>query len=163
MGYTTQFDGRFNLSKHLTTEQSNYLHTFSGTRRMRRNPDMLMEQFAGLHGLDGKYGIDGEFFCLDDGQCGQTRTPDIINYNDQPSTQPSLWCQWIPTTDNMGIEWDGSEKFYCYVDWLKYIIDNFLKPWGIEMSGCVEFEGEDEMDAGFIKVFDNVVTVENFY
>ena len=78
------------------------------------------------------------------------------------TTQPSLWCQWIPTEDNMGIEWDGGEKFYCYDEWLTYIIDNFLKPWGITLSGEVEYQGEDNDDRGKIIVVDNVVTVENY-
>lgn len=162
MGYTTQFEGQFNLSKPLTDDQSNYLHTFSGTRRMKRNSEMLMNQYNGQHGLNGNYGIDGEFFCFDDGDSGQTQTPDIVEYNDHPTTQPSLWCQWIPTEDNMGIEWDGGEKFYCYDEWLTYIIDNFLKPWGITLSGEVEYQGEDNDDTGKIIVVDNVVTVENY-
>jgi hypothetical protein len=160
MGYTTQFDGQFNLSKPLTDEQSTYLHTFSGTRRMKRNSDILMTQYNGQHGLNGNYGIDGEFFCFDDGNYGQSETSNIVNYNHPPSTQPSLWCQWIPTEDNMGIEWDGNEKFYCYDEWLAYIIDNFLKPWGITLSGEVEFQGEENDDTGKIIVVDNVVSIE---
>ncbi len=85
MGYTTQFEGQFNLSKPLTDDQSNYLHTFSGTRRMKRNSEMLMNQYNGQHGLNGNYGIDGEFFCFDDGDSGQTQTPDIVEYNDHPT------------------------------------------------------------------------------
>lgn len=162
MGYTTMFKGQFNLSKPLTEDQSNYLHTFSGTRRMKRNSEMLMTQYNGQHGLNGEYGVDGEFFCLDDDNFGQTATPDIIDHNRPPSTQPSLWCQWIPTEDNMGIEWDGDEKFYCYDEWLTYIINNFLKPWGITLSGEVEYQGEDDDDCGKIIVVDNIVSIENY-
>jgi hypothetical protein len=160
MGYTTQFDGQFNLSKPLTDEQGYYLDTFAATRRMKRNPDILMTQHNGQHGLNGDYGKDGEFFCLIDEDDNDDDVTGILNYNEPPSTQPSLWCQWIPTEDNMGIEWDGNEKFYCYDEWLTYIIDNFLKPWGITLSGEVEFQGEDIGDTGKIIVVDNVVTIE---
>jgi hypothetical protein len=160
MGYTTQFDGQFNLSKPLTDEQGYYLDTFAATRRMKRNPDILMAQHNGQHGLNGNYGIDGEFFCLIDEDDNDDDVTGILNYNEPPSTQPSLWCQWIPTEDNMGIEWDGNEKFYCYDEWLTYIIDNFLKPWGITLSGEVEFQGEENDDMGKIIVVDNVVTIE---
>lgn len=79
----------------------------------------------------------------------------IINYNQPPSTQPGLWCQWIPTEDNMGIEWDGTEKFYHYVEWLQYLIDKVLAPKGYVVNGKVNYQGEDTDDKGIVTVYNN--------
>lgn len=72
---------------------------------------------------------------------------------------PGFWCQWIPTTDRKGIEWDGNEKFYNYIEWLKLIIDRFLKPNGYTLNGTVIWQGEDSEDIGKITVVDNVIKV----
>jgi hypothetical protein len=58
----------------------------------------------------------------------------------------------------MGIEWDGGEKFYDYVEWLEYIINNFLAPKGYVLNGECPYQGEDSDDVGKIVVKDNVVT-----
>src|SRR5216117_2712686 len=103
MGYTTDFAGQFNLDKPLSDEDYNFLCKFRDTRRMARN-------------LPPEYGIDGEFFVDGTGFGGQDRDSTIINYNLPPKTQPGLWCKWIPTADKLGIEWDGEEKFYNYIE-----------------------------------------------
>lgn len=56
------------------------------------------------------------------------------------------------------VEWDGGEKFYDYVDWLWYIIEHFLKPWGYTVNGEVRWCGEDDEDRGTIVVVDNEVS-----
>ena len=64
----------------------------------------------------------------------------------------SYYCQWVPTDDGTGIEWDGGEKFYAYESWLQYLIDHFLKPWGHVVEGVVEYQGEDPSDFGRLRV-----------
>src|SRR3989304_9970006 len=108
MGYTTDFNGILQLSKPATEEQMEYLNRFSNTRRMKRMPDILHKKHMGKYGLDGNYGIDGKYFCMDDGNYGQNEDASIIDYNKKPSTQPSLWCQWI-LSDAETLQWDGSE------------------------------------------------------
>jgi hypothetical protein len=103
-------------------------------------------------------GDDGGYFVGAEGQFGQEKSEDVLNYNSPPAGQPGLWCQWIPTLDMQGIQWDGNEKFYNYVEWLEYIIENFLKPWGFTLNGEVEYQGEDPGDTGFITVKDNEVS-----
>ncbi len=73
---------------------------------------------------------------------------------------PGFWCQWVPTEDGMGLEWDGNEKFYNYVEWLEYLIEKFFIPWGIKLNGEVEWEGEESGDLGIIIVKDNEVTTK---
>ena len=70
---------------------------------------------------------------------------------------PSLYCQWVATSATT-IEWDEGEKFYGYVEWLRYIIEHFLAPNGHTLSGTVEWCGEDRFDdRGNIVVQNNVV------
>jgi hypothetical protein len=159
MGYTTDFKGSFTLSKPATPEQIEYLNRFSYTRRMKRDVEKLNEQYKGEFGLPGTgYGKEGEFFCKRDDDFGQSNDASIVDDNHPPSTQPGLWCQWVLTEDGRELEWDGGEKFYCYVEWLQYLIENFFSRWEIEINGTVKWQGEDMDDRGRIKVEGNKIT-----
>jgi hypothetical protein len=65
---------------------------------------------------------------------------------------PGFWCNWAPSSDRMGIEWNGAEKFYDYDAWLQLIMDRFLKPAGITLSGSVQYRGEDFHDVGVLEI-----------
>jgi len=146
MGYDTDFRGSFKLNKPLSLEMRTYLKKFNETRRMKRY-------------LRSEYGIEGEFFVDGKGFMRQdSDTPDVINGNEPPNTQPSLWCQWTPSEDGTEIQWDGGEKFYYYIDWIHYIIYKFLAPNGYILNGKVEWVGEDCFnDRGEIVIKDNKV------
>jgi hypothetical protein len=146
MGYTTDFAGRFELDKPLAPKMKKFLTLLNETRRMKRN-------------VDEAFGIDGEFFVFGTGSYGQDQDNTIVDYNQQPSTQPSLWCQWVPNEDGTAIEWDGGEKFYAYSEWLFYIINKVLAPNGYTLNGTVVWQGEETGDVGKIHVVNNVVTV----
>lgn len=160
MGYTTDFAGEFRLNKALKAEHKQYLEQFCNTRRMARKPKVA-EKFpdairvaAGL-----PIGVDGEFYVAGGEFKGQEHDASIVDYNRPPKTQPSLWCQWIPNGDGTAIEWDGGEKFYDYIEWIEYIIENFLKPWGYKLNGDVKWYGEDSLDLGIISITNNKVKV----
>lgn len=157
MGYTTDFQGSFTLSKPATPEQIEYINKFSGTRRMMRDSEALQEMHEGKFGLDGKYGIDGEFFVGGEGFAGQESDDSVLDHNSPPSTQPGLWCQWVLNEEGTELEWDQGEKFYEYTAWLKYMIANFFEPWGIKLNGAVRWQGEDMDDRGVLEVQDNAV------
>lgn len=166
MGYTTSFSGDFKISPPLSPEQAAYINKFSETRRMCRNedktsqiPDPIREVVGLPVGKDGGYFVgapDSEPF-------GQAKTDDVVNYNKPPSEQPSLWCQWVVEDsseakfDSLG--WDGGEKFYCYVEWLEYMINHFFKPWGRRLDGTVHWYGEDSADMGVIEINNNDIKV----
>lgn len=76
-----------------------------------------------------------------------------------PPGSPGGYCQWVPTHDARGIEWDRGEKFYQYVEWLDWICRVLLSSWGRKLSGSVKWQGESRDDKGVITVVDNVVTV----
>lgn len=159
MGYSTDFNGQIKLSRPATVEEIAYLNAFSETRRMRRNADITQTFTDPVRDAVGlPIGIDGGFYVGNTVDFGQTRTADIIDYNRPPVDQPSLWCQWVLTEDGNFLEWDGGEKFYQYVEWMKYLIDNFFSKWDIVLNGSIQWEGEDRGDFGTIYVTDNVVT-----
>jgi hypothetical protein len=158
VGYTTSFHGHFSLDKPLAAEHKVYLEAFSDTRRMKRN-SAKTEKMKDKRRKDAALpiGIDGGFYVGDQEDFGQSKTSDVLDYNSPPAGQPGLWCQWVPTEDGMGMEWNQSEKFYHYTEWLTYLIDNFLKPWGYVVNGNVSWTGEDSDDLGRIWVKNNVV------
>ena len=75
---------------------------------------------------------------------------------------PGIWCQWIPEKCFRGWEeewysdntlaWDKREKFYNYVEWLKWLIDNFFIPKGYILNGSVIWQGPEIGDVGTITV-----------
>jgi len=147
MGYTTDFEGSFNITPVLSQKDNEFLTKFSETRRMARN-------------VGPEYGIEGEFYVDGTGWAGQDSDKNVINYNRPPSTQPGLWCQWIPTDDGCELVWDGGEKFYNYVEWLDYLIDKILAPRGYTLNGECQWFGEERDDVGVIIVKNNKVTTK---
>jgi len=186
MGYTTDFTGSFSFDREMDVRHANYLRAFNKTRRMKRNPETA-EKFPDVLRIAAglPIGKDGGFYVGSSENYGQNRDESIMDYNTAPGqvqysinedfnarwkmneeliangdAQPGLWCQWTVSEDNMRLEWDGGEKFYNYIEWLKFIITNFLEPWGYKLSGKVEWVGEDsENDHGEIIVTDNLVLV----
>ena len=174
MGYTTDFNGEFKLDKPLTPEHEAYLIAFAHSRHMERNatitgtmPDPVREA-AGL-----PLGDQAQYFVgASEINMGQDETSDVLDANRPPNGVPSLWCQWIPEVryvqgeDQKGkpadcIAWDGGEKFYEYIDWIKYIIVHFLDTWGYVVDGEVKWVGEDSNDLGKIVIKNSIVTVKH--
>lgn len=157
MGYTTIFDGKFDLNKRLLDSEAIYLLEFSRTRRIKRNPAILQNipdpARQAINNLP--LGEEGCYFVNE--KWDEDSEISVVDYNRPPKTQPGLWCNWIPTADGGGIKWNGVEKFYYYVEWLQYIINNFLKPWGYVLNGEVTWQGEREEDTGMILVTNNVI------
>ena len=180
MGYTTDFKGNFSFNKPLTANQVKYLQAFCDTRRMKRDaaktellPDELRKAVGLPVGDDGGYYVGSH-----DGSVIDYNTPpgqipfqsggsfdDIWQENNQKilegKCQPGLWCQWTVSDDGNALEWDGGEKFYYYIEWLKYLINNFFNIWGVELTGSVEWYGEDEKDKGEINVKSNEISIVN--
>lgn len=156
MGYTTEFSGSFFLDKPLTEAQRIFLADFAGSRRIRWVRNLLpidpVVEAAGLKGDDPRFYTKGGTNPYDHRQ--------IEDSNNPPADQPGLWCQWVPSDDGTRIEWDGGEKFYKYTEWLKYIVETFLKPWGLSLTGVAEWQGEESSDVGKLIVRGNIVTTK---
>lgn len=166
MGYTTDFEGQFDVTPVLNEEHLIYLQKFSETRRMTRKVGILAtfanDQERIKVGLP--LGVDGEFYVGGKGLCGQDQDesqPDHNYYcNTPPGDQPSLWCDWTPNEFGNAIEWNGGEKFYNYVEWIEYMIEKFFKPWGYKLNGEVFWFGENPDDRGKIIIEYNEVLVK---
>ena len=162
MGYTTYFSGAFEFDKPVTDELRDYINKFCDTRRMIRDNDTIKELYPNWKELcfNGELGEDGEYFIGGGGFFGQDRDDSIIDYNSSGS-QPGLWCQWI--IEDNELVWDEGEKFYEYVEWLRYLIEHFFAPSGYTLNGTVYYDGEDSDDFGKIVVVDNIVKVGRGY
>ncbi len=151
MGYTTSFDGDVTLDKPLTKEQIIYLQKFNETRRVeiKDGSDMPcpIREAAGL-----PLGEQGKFNVIDVGWDDER----LADYNSS-GMAPSLWCQWTIDDEGLHISWDEGEKFYDYIEWMKFIIDEFIKPWGHVANGTITWQGEDSDDYGLLIVENNVV------
>lgn len=143
MGYTTSFNGEFEVTPTLKAEDRLFLKALANTRRVKR--DVV------------GYGVEGEFFVDGKGYMGQDDDGTVVDGNNPPSTQPGLWLQWVPNEAGTAIEWDGGEKFYEYTAWLVYIIKNILEPRGYVLNGIVGWQGEDSGDEGELTVNNNIV------
>lgn len=164
MGYTTQFAGAFDISPRLLDSYALYLLEFSKTRHVKRDIAILRCLWhtntcslpdPGCEAVDLSLGTEGEYFIA---AADPQAEASILDDNRPPATQPSLWCQWIPTPDGGGIQWDGREKFYRYVEWLQYLIDHFLDRWSYQLNGTVTWQGETGADRGAIVVVNNRIT-----
>jgi hypothetical protein len=141
VGTTTIFEGAFQLDRPLRPEHAEYLLKFSRTRRMQRNPEIaatLPDPLRERVGLP--IGVDGGYFVGSTAAFGQDwNHPSVLDGSQEPAGQPGLWCQWVPTEDRTSIHWDGREKFYDWTEWLRYIVEHFLTPWGYTLRGAIEF------------------------
>lgn len=159
MGYTTSFRGAFEFSRPLTAEEQAYLAAFCATRHMKYDVAKLQAEFGGKHGnpfAPATYGAEGAYFIPQDlATCYDHSS--LLNVNEPPTGQPGLWCGWTCSEDRL--YWGGCETFYNYVEWLHYIIDHFLAPWGVAIDGAVQWEGEDATDLGVISVRHNHINV----
>lgn len=177
MGYTTDFEGSFDITGKMDKHFVNYIERFAATRHMVRDNEKIKELFPNWkeYTFDGEnLGVDGEYFLTPDYRKNMGIDDSVLDHNRPSQTQPELWCQWVLDLDNEAdlenndvneftgrLEWDGGEKFYCYVEWLEYLVINFFAPMKLELNGTVLAVGESTGDASYIIVSKNKVTVYN--
>ncbi len=61
------------------------------------------------------------------------------------------------TADGSAIEWDREAKFHSGAEWIAYLIDHFLEPWGNNVSGAVTFTVPELDERGTMCVLANRV------
>lgn len=79
-------------------------------------------------------------------------------YTETPETIPNSYLQWEPNENGTEIVWNGGEKFYDYIHWLRWLIKHYLKPHGLVLNGKVEWRGDELEDIGIIYATDNKIT-----
>lgn len=84
-------------------------------------------------------------------------------------------CYWRITDDGKFLEWnqktplvlsnevciDGTGK--AYDEWLKYILNTFLRPWGYQVNGAVRLTDGDYKTNAKITVIDNEMDIWEYY
>lgn len=185
MGYTTEFSGEFRFDKDIDPALAKYLNDFAKTRHMRLNVDEVKKDDPewAKHCFNGEMGFEGQFYVNLNENLNRAEMVEhptyghkyykfcddlfyndnqyVIDNNTPAEGVPSLWCQWVVDEEENVLVWDGGEKFYHYIEWLKYLITNFIEPSGYKLNGKVRWRGEDFDDMGAIVVQDNKVKVEN--
>lgn len=167
MGYNTIFIGKMKINGEVTPELVTYINKFCDTRRMKRSNEKIKEIYPNWRDycFNGELGTDGEYFAVPAGWNGEKCVIDcipnkeidkedrsILDYNKPPSTQPSLWCHWKIVEENGSyyIKWNGTEKFYYSWTWIDYILQNFLIPNGLSLTGVILGMGDDIEDVFFL-------------
>jgi hypothetical protein len=113
MGYTTDFVGYVSVDPPLNVAECEYLEAFSQTRRWLRP--------------------EGRYVVLDNPYVDEVHD-DVNRYNRPWPGEPGLWCPWRPCLDGRDITWDGIEKPYAPVEWMRDLINHFLKPGAAALS-----------------------------
>ena len=164
MGYSTDFSGSFSVEPPIDDALADYLERFASSRRMARDPEAVKRADPDWadHCFHGELGPQAAYYVSPGSELDPwsgSKEDSVLDHNRPPEGQPGLWCQWVPNADG-GLEWDQGEKFYNYVEWLSYLIDNFIAPTGRTVSGEVRWRGEEFDDIGTIRGEDNVVDVD---
>jgi hypothetical protein len=150
--YNTTFLGSFYFSRPLSAEELTFLTNFVKSRRMQYNVEKLMDELHGDYGnpfSSDPYGPQGAFFTL---QLSSDH-PAILDSNNPPASQPSLWCHWVPTDTTLS--YNSAQNFHHYDEWLEYLVTHFFTPWGIQLNGAIQWQGEDPDDRGILSMRNN--------
>jgi hypothetical protein len=175
MGYRITFEGHFSLDRKLRPEHKAYLQRFAEIKHLAMHEELLKDYPDPLGEAVGlPVGENGLYFTgmIDPNERGS----DLLAYSfldlddldaldilrtQRPSAFaiPSPACPWIPTRDGRGIEWDGVEKPHRYLEWLRFLLEHFLLPWGYELSGAVSYVGEQGEHGRILVTHEKVSTV----
>jgi hypothetical protein len=77
--------------------------------------------------------------------------------NHKATTGIDAYFQWVPADTLQHIVWDGNEKFYMYVEQLRWLC-GWLSERGILANGSLYWQGEETGDTGTIVVTANSVS-----
>jgi len=109
MGIHTDYLGHVLIRPELSPAETAYLTAFNQSRRWDRP--------------GGPYEVPAN-----PGAEERPARADQDAYNRPPPGQPQLWCPWVPCLEGHCLGWDRAEKPYAGTDWLRYLIDTFLRP-----------------------------------
>ena len=147
MGVDILYEGAFVLDKPLQPVQRWYLQHFSDNRRVtwfegkvERVDDPLRVAVGLPVGPDGAYFVGKEEVGKNYGILIDNNDPLIKEYGKPPHGQPGGRCDWRPSEDGQRIVHNDSEKSFHAKEWLYYLIEHFLHPWGYSLSGQVKWK-----------------------
>jgi hypothetical protein len=106
MGLYTDYLGHLRITPALNADEIDFLRGFNATRHWGdRSPLDVVQHPA------------------DNDDAG-----DVDSYNHTSPGMPGLWCPWTCCGTGCCLHWDGVEKPYAPREWLRYLIDTFLRP-----------------------------------
>lgn len=164
MGYETFFGGELEFDKPLGSTFEKFLKSFCAIRHMKRDVQELkkLDPKWRDHSFHGEIGPYGEWYVGYEAAGGHTYyagDTSVIDYNSCESL-PGLWCDWeICKGANKYYLRPVDGKNYEYLEWLHYLIENFIAPSGYKLTGEIEWSGEEDDDRGIIHVKDNEMSV----
>lgn len=83
----------------------------------------------------------------------------LVEYSEEEHsllTEPSVWCDWVPSEDRTEIVWNGSEDTRATKEWLEFLIQWFFKPRNYILNGRLEWS-DNEGNKGYYEVINNKV------
>jgi len=108
MGHSTDFLGHIDIEPPLNDAEIDYLTAFFASRRCRRE--------------GGPYDVPGNPRAENLAGAWGDRS------NECAEGQPNLWCDWTVCWEGCCLTWNGTEKSYSMIPWLRYLIAHFLGP-----------------------------------
>jgi len=92
------------------------------------------------------------------GNCDSKHDGFYTEFTDTPDTIPDSYLQWEPSEDGTSYVWNGGEKFYDYIHWLRWVIKHYMIPRDLVLNGEIRWQGEEMEDVGVIMATDNKIT-----
>jgi hypothetical protein len=117
MGYTTDFIGHLDIHPPLNDAEQAYLKAYAAS------PRTGTEQ--------SPYAVPGNPAAeeFEPRELPIATKPRRVRPRYSPADRPpGPWCGWVPGWCGDCLTFDGKEKFYEPVEWLRYLIDHFLRP-----------------------------------
>jgi hypothetical protein len=105
-GYSTSFQGSFGVETYIDDDTINLIKGLNATRRMKRDIKTLANELK----ISVKQCLE---YYLEDGQLytegsDSLKELNIIDANEPPIDQPSLYCKWTVDVEDNSIIWDGT-------------------------------------------------------
>ena len=110
--------------------------------------------------FEGEFKFNRSLTIAEKNELDEISEKDWRDDNSRPDYH-SYYCQWATNEEGTALGWDGNEKFYGYIEWLEWLIDNFFEPKGIKLNGEIFWYGENPHDIGILVVKDNILEVKN--
>lgn len=153
------FSGNLAITPALQRAHYRYLREFAGNRHVMRHEilvGLLPDPVRTAVGLP--VGLDGGYFV---GARGHAWDESIKNPHIPPTGQPSPHCPWEPvfrppTLQQQPTSWATGQTAEVQLDWLRYLVEHFLRPWGYTLQG--ELAARDASGAtGQLRVHDTQI------
>ncbi len=154
----TEYSGNLKFDRELEKNHLDYLIAFTSTLRVVRRPESVnaKEDIIRLN-VDLPLGKECEFYTGAFNRSGEIA--EIEDYNAVPENQPSSWCCWKPSKDQLEFVPAIFDSYYSFIPWIQYLVANFIKPWNYSLNGRVKVKSIYDDGIKILSVKDNDISV----